>query len=137
MVPLVIKERYLKTTNHVSTEQLYSTGLTTPGETRVIGKSVWEAAIAEGVRQGLFGIGDITDDKPVCRYFREAASIAFSESEVLIREEICRDQMKTKTGAGVDTGVFGVANWRKGLAGYWGDPDRCHGDRRNDQRARP
>lgn len=105
MAPLVVKERYLKTTIHVSTEQLYSSGLTTPGETRVTGKNVWESAIAEGVHLGLFGIGDITDDKPVCRYFREPASIAFSGTEVLIREEICRDQMMIKTGAGAKTGT--------------------------------
>ena len=92
--PLVIKERYFKTDESVSTEQLYQSSAKTPGEARVIGQG-WELGIREGVQQGLFGLGELEDGKPVCRYFKERpSSIAFSGSEVIIREDICTAQKK-------------------------------------------
>ena len=94
--PLVIKERYLKTDESVSTEQLYQSSAKTPGEARVIGQG-WESGIREGVEQGLFGLGELEDGKPVCRYFKERpSSIAFSGSEVIIREDICIAQKKMR-----------------------------------------
>ena len=94
--PLVIKERYLKANEFVSTEQLYQSSAKTPGEARVIGQG-WELGIREGVEQGLFGLGELEDGKPVCRYFKEhPSSIAFSGSEVIIREDICIAQKKMR-----------------------------------------
>ena len=94
--PLVIKERYLKTDESVSTEQLYQSSAKTPGEARVIGQG-WESGIREGVEQGLFGLGELEDGKPVCRYFKERpASIAFSGSEVIIRKDICIAQKEAE-----------------------------------------
>ena len=94
--PLVIKERYLKTDESVSTEQLYQSSAKTPGEARVIGQG-WESGIREGVEQGLFGLGELEDGKPTCRYFKERPpSIAFSGSEVIIREDICTAQKEAK-----------------------------------------
>ncbi len=92
--PLVIKERYLRTDESVSTEQLYQSSAKTPGEARVIGQG-WESGIRAGVEQGLFGLGELEDEKPICRYFKEhPPSIAFSGSEVIIREDICIAQKK-------------------------------------------
>lgn len=94
IAPLVLREKYLSEMEYVSTEQLYQSSLKTPGETRPINKSVFEQGIAEGVRMGLFGLGEMKDDKPVLRYFKEGASIAFSGNEVLISEALCREQRK-------------------------------------------
>ena len=92
--PLVIKERYLKANEFVSTEQLYQSSAKTPGEARVIGQG-WESGIRTGVEQGLFGLGELEDGKPVCRHFKERpSSIAFSGAEVIIREDICTAQKK-------------------------------------------
>ena len=89
--PLAIKERYLKT-DYLSTGQLYQSSAKTPGEARVISQG-WESGIRAGVKQGLFGLGELEDGKPVCRYFKEyPTSIAFSGSEVIIREDICISQ---------------------------------------------
>ena len=94
--PLVVKERYLKTEESISTEQLYQSSAKTPGEARVIGQG-WESGIREGVEQGLFGLGELKDGKPVCRYFKESpVSITFSGSEVIIREDICIAQREAK-----------------------------------------
>ena len=91
--PLAIKDGYLKT-DYVSTEQLYQSSVKTPGEARVIGQG-WESGIRKGVEQGLFGLGELEDGKPVCRYFKEPpSSIAFSGAEVIIREDICTAQKK-------------------------------------------
>ena len=96
IAPLVIKEKYLSANVHVSTEQIYQSALKTPGETRLTDRSVLEQGITEGVCSGLFGLGELVDGKPVCRYYREQPSIAFSGSEVLISEALCIEQMKKK-----------------------------------------
>ena len=94
--PLVIKERYLRADESVSTEQLYQSSAKTPGEARVIGQG-WESGIRAGVEQGLFGLGELEDEKPICRYFKERPpSIAFSGSEVIIREDICTAQKEAE-----------------------------------------
>ena len=88
--PLAIKERYLKTNESVSTEQLYQSSAKTPGEARIIGRDAWESGIREGVAQGLFGLGELENGEPVCRYFKEnPPSITLVGSEVIIREDIC------------------------------------------------
>ncbi len=64
----------------------------TPGEPRPISKLALEQGLAEGVRMGMFGLGELEDDKPVCRYFKQEPSVAFSESEVLLSDKICQKQ---------------------------------------------
>ena len=94
IAPLVLKEKYVSDREYVPTEQLYQSSLKTPGETRPVNKSVLEQGIVEGVRAGLFGLGELEDDKPICRYYKEQASIAFSGNEVIISEALCREQVK-------------------------------------------
>ena len=95
--PLAIKERYLKTNESVSTEQLYQSSAKTPGEARVVGRDAWESGIREGVEQGLFGLGELEDGKPVYRYFEEyPLSVAFAGNEVIIREDICIAQKEAE-----------------------------------------
>ena len=96
--PLAIKERYLKTNESVSTEQLHQSSAKTPGEARIIGQDAWESGICEGVAQGLFGLGELENGEPVCRYFKEnPPSITLVGSEVIIREDICIAQKKEET----------------------------------------
>lgn len=90
--PLFLREKYLSSREYVNTEQLYQSALKTPGETRVISKMVLEQGIIEGVNTGLFGLGELEDDKPICRYFKEQPSIAFSETEIIISEAQCCEQ---------------------------------------------
>lgn len=92
IVPLVVKERYLQGRTHVLTEQLYTASLNTPGENRVVDRNAWEHGIAEGVRAGLFGLGELEGDIPVCHYFMESPSVALTGSEVIIRAEVCQEQ---------------------------------------------
>ncbi|MBL7062619.1 MAG: ATP-binding protein [Anaerolineae bacterium] len=92
IVPLVIKKRYLPEQEYVLTEQLAQAGLRTPGEMRVVSREAWEEGIAAGVRQGLFGLGELEDDRPVCRYFKEEPYVGLAGSEVIIQAEICQAQ---------------------------------------------
>jgi hypothetical protein len=92
IVSLVIKKRYLTEQEYVLTEQLAQAGLRTPGEMRVVSREAWEQGIAEGVRQGLFGLGSLEDDRPVCRYFKQEPFVGLAGSEVIIRAEVCQAQ---------------------------------------------
>lgn len=98
IVPLVIKEKYLKERDYVSTAQLYQASLKTPGEPRAVLQNVWDNGIAEGVRHGIFGLGELKEDQPVCRYFREECSLSFSDNEILIKAELCEAQRRTQEG---------------------------------------
>jgi hypothetical protein len=96
IAPLLLREKYLRDKEYVSTDQLYQSSLKTPGEPRPISKLALEQGLAEGVRMGMFGLGELEDDKPVCRYFKEQPSVAFSESEVIISEALCYEQKKAE-----------------------------------------
>lgn len=96
IAPLVIKEKYLKDSDWVSTAQLYQASLKTPGEARGVNQSAWEAGIAEGVRKGIFGLGELRDGQPVCQYYKEEPSVSFADEEILIKAEICEAQQHEK-----------------------------------------
>jgi len=93
IAPIVIKERYLSDRDWVYTEQLYQAGLRTPGETRATSRSAWEVGIAEGVRKGLFGLGELEGDLPRYRYFNEMPSVSLTGHEIIIKAAICQAQI--------------------------------------------
>jgi len=106
IAPRVIKERYLKDAKFVLTEQLYQSSARTPGEFRIVDRVVWENGISEGVCEGLFGLGELDDEKPVCRFFGKSPSVALSGSEAIIREDLCNTQEEeTDSGRGYLTGT--------------------------------
>jgi hypothetical protein len=104
IAPLYIKEKYLKKNRYVETKKLYSSTLTTPGETRTTGREVWEDAIQQGVLDGVFGMGEIEDDKPTCHYYKKSATVGFSDNEAIIRDTICQSQVKEEVQEEGETG---------------------------------
>jgi hypothetical protein len=98
IAPLVIKERFLHGRDWVLTSQLYQASLKTPGEARTVSQGIWEAGIAEGVRKGLFGLGELENEQPVYRYFKEEPSISLAEDEILLRAELCEVQRAAQAG---------------------------------------
>lgn len=94
IVALVIKEKYLKDRETLSTSQLYQASLKTPGETRAVNQNAWDTGIADGVKHGIFGMGELKDGQPVCLYYKEECTVSFSDSEILIRAEICEEQRR-------------------------------------------
>jgi hypothetical protein len=112
IAPLVIRERYLREPEYVRVVQIFDSMLKTPGERRAVGPEVLEAGIVQGVKQGLFGLGDLKDNNiPVCRYFKEDATVSATDVEVLIREDICLAQRKSQLSA---PGVSGVGPFPPG-----------------------
>ena len=110
IAPLVLKERYLNNNDEVSTQQLYQSSTKTPGGLRVVNRSVWESGIAEGVKRGVFGLGDVQEGKPVCRYFKESPPpLSFTENEVIISAEICVNQRTEREGGQSGAGTVGSA----------------------------
>ncbi len=103
IAPLVIKERYLTQKPYVLTEGLYLSLLRTPGEMRPTSKGVIENAIAEGVKNGVFGLGECVNGEPVCQYFKENAPVALYGEEIIIREDLCQKQPPVPAG-GSDLG---------------------------------
>ncbi len=106
IAPIVIKEKYLKNKDYVFTEQLYQYSLKTPGETRYINKGVLEKGISDGVLLGIFGLGELENDKVICRYFKCQPDIGFSGKEILIKDSICEEQFKKEVTPGSQTPPF-------------------------------
>lgn len=96
IAPIVLKEKYLIDKDYVSTEQLYQSTLKTPGEARPSNRNVLEYGIIEGIRMGLFGLGELEEKNPKCIYYKGHATISFTGNEVLIKDDICKDQKKEK-----------------------------------------
>ena len=91
IAPLVLKEKYLRDKEFVKVQLIYDSMLKTPGERRVVNPSSIGESIALGVRQGLFGLGELSDDgtSVTCRYFKEDATVEFGETEVIVKDTIC------------------------------------------------
>ncbi|MGC8696298.1 MAG: ATP-binding protein [Conexivisphaera sp.] len=91
--PIVIKERYLKDGNYVKTSLIYESMLTTPGEKRPVSLDSFKRSISDGVRSGVFGLGELTGDGNVtCKYFSQDAEVTLDENEVIIKDAICKAQ---------------------------------------------
>ena len=95
----VIKEKYLKDKEFVSTRNLVDTLWKTPGEMRLIGVDGFKEGMKEGVERGIFGLGFLEDNKPACRYFKQSVGPELSDNEIIIRAELCRPS--GEAGAGV------------------------------------
>lgn len=94
LAPLSLKEKYLKDRDYVETKNVFESFFKTSGEIRIISDEALESCIKEGVRQGLFGIGDLENEKPVCRHFKIEVSPQLIEGEVLIKAELCEPREK-------------------------------------------
>ena len=89
LAPLSLKEKYLKDRDWVETKNILESFFKTAGEIRIVSDKVLRDCIKEGVKQGLFGVGEIEDESPVCRYFKTEFSPKLVEGEILIKAELC------------------------------------------------
>ncbi|MCX6246558.1 MAG: DUF499 domain-containing protein [Bacteroidetes bacterium] len=92
IVPVVIKEKYLKDKKFVHIDPIYTASLTTRGETRFETKDVLLSCIHEGVKNGVFGVGVLEEDKPICKFFKEPLSILEYGDYIIIEASICKEQ---------------------------------------------
>lgn len=100
IAPLVLKEKYLQNRDSVSTTQIYDAMLKTPGERRLASGRVLEESIKQGVKEGMFGIGDEDKNGLHCRFFREDPAVSFAEHEVLIKDSVCISQRASSVATG-------------------------------------
>lgn len=89
MSPLILKEMYLEGKTHVQTKAIYENSLRTLGEDRFLNKTVLENTIIDGVEQGLFGLGELSNDKIVIAYWKTKPTVGFGDQEILIHKSIC------------------------------------------------
>ena len=68
--------------------------LKTPVELRVLSPNVIKQCIREGVRNGLFGIGNLANGNIEIRHFKEDAPVYLSDDEVIIKSELCTKPAK-------------------------------------------
>lgn len=87
--PLIIREKYLKGKKLVETIKILESFYKTPGEIRITSEDVFKNSIREGVKEGLFGLGDYQDEKPYCRFYKKSCSPELVTGEILIDAEIC------------------------------------------------
>jgi hypothetical protein len=87
--PKVIKIKYLSDKDFVSTLQLYTATLTTPGELKFGTRDVLTDGISDGVEQGLFGLGELRDGQPICKFFKDDVPVLLMREEVIMRAELC------------------------------------------------
>ena len=87
--PIIIKEKYLSNKDYVNTKKLLDTFYRTPGEPRIKDKYTLQKAIEEGVSKGIFGLGELDADIPICIYIKEKPEVGFSDNEIIIKENLC------------------------------------------------
>lgn len=90
LVPLIVREKYLKTKDWAETKNILESFFKTPGELRIVSDEVLKSCIREGVKQGLLGLGDLESGKPMCRYFKTEASPTLIEGEILLNASLCK-----------------------------------------------
>jgi len=90
LAPLSLREKYLRDRDYVETKNILESFFKTPGEFRIVSDEVLRNCIKEGVKQGLFGLGDIEDGKPMCRHFKAESSSELTEGEILIKADLCK-----------------------------------------------
>lgn len=92
LAPLILKEKYLRERGYVETKNILESMFKTPGEIRITSDETLKMCIREGVKQGLFGLGELQDGKPYFRYFKVETNPMLVEGEILIREDLCRPE---------------------------------------------
>jgi hypothetical protein len=89
LTPHYIVNQFLTTREYILTKPLLEVFYKTPGMPRLSSKDVLKNSIGEGVREKLFGLGVLSEDGPVCKYFGTLAEPSFDEGEILIKKELC------------------------------------------------
>lgn len=82
-----IKNLYLKDMDYVNTKFIYESELQDHDKEEVLGKL--KQALANGIKEGQFGLGDLIDGELECNFFKENFNPDLSDNEVIINSKIC------------------------------------------------
>ncbi len=92
--PKVILNKYLQGKEYLGSQALYDTFLKTPGEIRLTSKEALIESIKQGVKEKLFGYGDLENEVVVCKYLGEEPDVYLTENEIIIPTNTCEKQMQ-------------------------------------------
>lgn len=92
---LVLKDEYLRHDKFARTASMYQLMLSTRGSRRPTDMDVIEDSIIEGVKNGTFGLGELIDEKPSCKFFQDDSSVAFADNEIIIHDSMCTKEQPT------------------------------------------
>ena len=104
----MLKERYLRDQEYVSTVQLAQSWSRIPGALRVVSEDAWRRCIMAGVQQGLFGLGVLEEGEIRCAAYKESPIVALAGNEIIIRVDICEAQRAQQAQAAVTPPGTGV-----------------------------
>ncbi|MEO0087212.1 MAG: AAA family ATPase [candidate division WOR-3 bacterium] len=93
--PIYLQGNYLKNRDYTETKNILNVFYTVPGEIKIINDDVLKNCIKEGVKRGLFGIGELENQTPKCLHFEEDCEVNFSENEIVIKKDLCGKQPPT------------------------------------------
>ena len=82
-----IKNLYIKDLDFVYTKKIFEAELKNFNKNEV--SEILKKAIATGVREGLFSLGEFIDEEPDCSFYKETCYPDLSESEIIINPKIC------------------------------------------------
>jgi len=82
-----IKNVYLKGSDFVFTNEIFQSEIGECDENEV--KETLSETIATGVKEGLFGLGDLSKGEPECSFFKENSNPDLKENEIIINPKIC------------------------------------------------
>ena len=91
--PLVLKNEYLEIQKFAKTSSMYDSMLSIKGNRRPINDTVITTSLNQGVLNGTFGLGELIDNKPSCKYFKTPPLMSFTDNEIIIHDSICTEQM--------------------------------------------
>ncbi len=92
IAPEVLVEKYLKDAHFSETKKIYEAFLKVPGELRIPSQELLKTAIKKGVREGVFGLGMLEKENPLCQYFKEDCEVELGEGEILVKKEVCEEK---------------------------------------------
>ena len=90
--PLVLKNEYLVIQKFSKTSSLYNSMLSIKGNRRPINDAVIITSLNQGILNGTFGLGELIDGKPSCKYFKAQPLISFTDNEIIIHDSLCTEQ---------------------------------------------
>ncbi|MBO8151135.1 MAG: ATP-binding protein [Candidatus Marinimicrobia bacterium] len=89
IAPKVIKDKYLCGKDYIEIRKLYDAFFKTPGEVRLISKDGFIESIKEGVNNGLFGFGYVTDGGLEHKCINKIPTVNLVEGEVIVKPGLC------------------------------------------------
>ncbi|MCB2218983.1 MAG: DUF499 domain-containing protein [Bacteroidetes bacterium] len=103
--PIALNTKYLTKNDYVEIDNIYRTSLSTVGEIRYASEIVLHNSIQEGVKEGIFGLGRLDGDKPVCKHFEVHIPELIYGDQIIIKGDICRKQIEeNKPTVNIDEG---------------------------------